>query len=257
MIVSADAEVATPPPVASGTEGAAVAYSAHQDMHDALRVSRPLDRAPEHSLGPAHPHWTCQDDPARPLRCQPDPRPATLQGRPNPPCSQAGGRRHIATRSRSVAPSPCRRARPTPDRKISPIGTTGYDHHAGRFAEASGRRGGETPPPACTRRCATSAPICGARDFFADPRPGPKTAPGKDAARARIIELRAQGHSIDEIATVLAARGHRVEPHRDQRGDHRGRAAPDLAPPGRRPRRAPPRRPAPGPCPGRRGLPRR
>jgi len=47
----------------------------------------------------------------------------------------------------------------------------------------------------------------GARDFFADPRPGPKTAPGKDAARARIIELRAQGHSIDEIGTVLAREG--------------------------------------------------
>ena len=52
-------------------------------------------------------------------------------------------------------------------------------------------------------------------------------------------------------------RRRRVEPHRDQRSDHRGRAAADLAPPRRRPRRAPPRRPAPGPCPGRRGLPRR
>jgi hypothetical protein len=49
--------------------------------------------------------------------------------------------------------------------------------------------------------------VAGARDFFADPRPGPKTAPGKDAARARIIELRAQGHSIDEIGTVLAREG--------------------------------------------------
>jgi len=47
----------------------------------------------------------------------------------------------------------------------------------------------------------------GARDFFADPRPGPKTAPAKDAARTRIIELRAQGHSIDEIGTVLAREG--------------------------------------------------
>ena len=33
----------------------------------------------------------------------------------------------------------------------------------------------------------------GARDFFTDSRPGPKNAPGKDAARARIIELRAAG----------------------------------------------------------------
>jgi len=44
----------------------------------------------------------------------------------------------------------------------------------------------------------------GSRDFFTDARPGPKTAPGKDAARARIIELRAEGHSIDEIGVVLA-----------------------------------------------------
>jgi hypothetical protein len=44
----------------------------------------------------------------------------------------------------------------------------------------------------------------GAHDFFTDSRPGPRTAPGKDAARARIIELRAEGHSIDEIAAVLA-----------------------------------------------------
>ena len=47
----------------------------------------------------------------------------------------------------------------------------------------------------------------GSRDFFTDTRPGPKTAPGKDAAQARIIELRAEGHSIDEIAAVLAREG--------------------------------------------------
>ena len=47
----------------------------------------------------------------------------------------------------------------------------------------------------------------GARDFFTDSRPGPRTAPGKDAAKARIIELRAAGHSIDEIAEVLAREG--------------------------------------------------
>ena len=47
----------------------------------------------------------------------------------------------------------------------------------------------------------------GARDFFVSARPGPKTAPGKDAARARIIELRAAGHSIDEIGVALAAEG--------------------------------------------------
>jgi len=47
----------------------------------------------------------------------------------------------------------------------------------------------------------------GGREFFATSRPGPKTAPGKDAARARILELRAAGHSIDEIAAALAAEG--------------------------------------------------
>jgi hypothetical protein len=46
-----------------------------------------------------------------------------------------------------------------------------------------------------------------AREFFTTGRPGPKTAPAKDAARARIIELRAAGHSIDEIDEALAAEG--------------------------------------------------
>jgi Transposase DDE domain group 1 len=47
----------------------------------------------------------------------------------------------------------------------------------------------------------------GAREFFTAGKPGPKTAPGKDAARPRILELRAAGHSIDEIAEALAAEG--------------------------------------------------
>lgn len=47
----------------------------------------------------------------------------------------------------------------------------------------------------------------GDREFFIERRPGPKTAPGKDAARARIIELRRAGHSIDEIAVALRAEG--------------------------------------------------
>jgi hypothetical protein len=47
----------------------------------------------------------------------------------------------------------------------------------------------------------------GARDFFTAGKPGPKTAPGKDAARSRILELRGAGHSIDEIAAALAAEG--------------------------------------------------
>jgi hypothetical protein len=46
----------------------------------------------------------------------------------------------------------------------------------------------------------------GAREFFFTGRPGPRTAPAKDAAHPRIIELRAAGHSIDEIAD--AGRGH-------------------------------------------------
>jgi hypothetical protein len=44
----------------------------------------------------------------------------------------------------------------------------------------------------------------GQQDFFVVTKPGPKTAPAKDAARARILQLRAAEHSIDEIATALA-----------------------------------------------------
>jgi len=47
----------------------------------------------------------------------------------------------------------------------------------------------------------------GERQFFLERRPGPKVAPGKEAARARIVELRRQGHSIDEIAAALVAEG--------------------------------------------------
>jgi len=43
----------------------------------------------------------------------------------------------------------------------------------------------------------------GAHEFFLTATPGPKSAPGKDAARSRILELRADGHSIDEIAVAL------------------------------------------------------
>jgi len=44
----------------------------------------------------------------------------------------------------------------------------------------------------------------GRREFFLTTRPGPKTAPAKETARARIIELRRLGHSAHEIAAVLA-----------------------------------------------------
>ena len=47
----------------------------------------------------------------------------------------------------------------------------------------------------------------GRRAFFTTVRPGPKVAPAKQAAHARVIELRAAGHSIDEIAAALAAAG--------------------------------------------------
>ena len=45
----------------------------------------------------------------------------------------------------------------------------------------------------------------GRRDFFVSPRPGPKSAPAKDAARKRIVELRRAGHSVTEISDALAA----------------------------------------------------
>jgi hypothetical protein len=44
----------------------------------------------------------------------------------------------------------------------------------------------------------------GRRDFFVVPRPGPRSAPAKEAARARVIELRHAGHSAHEIAAALA-----------------------------------------------------
>jgi hypothetical protein len=47
----------------------------------------------------------------------------------------------------------------------------------------------------------------GRREFFISSRPGPKRAPAKDRAHDRIVELRSAGHSIDEIALVLAREG--------------------------------------------------
>ena len=47
----------------------------------------------------------------------------------------------------------------------------------------------------------------GRREFFLSSRPGPKRAPGKERAHDRIVELRTAGHSIDEIALVLAREG--------------------------------------------------
>ena len=47
----------------------------------------------------------------------------------------------------------------------------------------------------------------GKLEFFPTTRPGPRRAPAKDAAYARVIELRLAGHSIDEISAALAAEG--------------------------------------------------
>jgi hypothetical protein len=47
----------------------------------------------------------------------------------------------------------------------------------------------------------------GRREFFVISRPGPRSAPGKEAARARIVALRQEGYSIDEIADALVAEG--------------------------------------------------
>jgi transposase len=47
----------------------------------------------------------------------------------------------------------------------------------------------------------------GRREFFVSSRPGPRRAPAKERARERIVQLRSAGHSIDEIATVLAREG--------------------------------------------------
>ena len=44
-------------------------------------------------------------------------------------------------------------------------------------------------------------------ELFIAPRPGPKRQPKKDAARARVIELRQQRHGIEEIVAELARVG--------------------------------------------------
>src|SRR5438045_3796730 len=47
----------------------------------------------------------------------------------------------------------------------------------------------------------------GRREFFISSRPGPKRAPLTERAHGRIVELRAAGHAIDEIALVLTREG--------------------------------------------------
>src|SRR6266566_4402342 len=43
----------------------------------------------------------------------------------------------------------------------------------------------------------------GHREFFIVPRPGPRSAPAKEAARPNVVKLRRQGLSVYEIATAL------------------------------------------------------
>jgi transposase len=66
-------------------------------------------------------------------------------------------------------------------------------------AEASARVGWSIE----TLRSAVRDFRAGKTGFFATPRPGPVTAPAKEAARRRIIELRLQGFSAIEISEAL------------------------------------------------------
>jgi len=61
-------------------------------------------------------------------------------------------------------------------------------------------RAGYSP---ATLRSAVRDFRAGKSGFFLNPRPGPTRAPAKNAARARIIELRRAGHSAIEIAEAL------------------------------------------------------
>ena len=54
-----------------------------------------------------------------------------------------------------------------------------------------------------TMNTAVSEFRAGRRDFFVAGKPGPKSSPRKDAARARIVALRRAGHSAYEIAEAL------------------------------------------------------
>ena len=87
------------------------------------------------------------------------------------------------------------------------------------------RNGSATPPRACTRRCATSGPTWRGPGVLRRPPARPEDRAGQ-GRRPRPDHRAARAGPLDrrDRRTVLAARGHRVEPHRDHRGDHRGRA---------------------------------
>ena len=91
----------------------------------------------------------------------------------------------------------------------------------------------------------------GELELFAPPgRPGPKTAPAKDRARARVLELRRAGLSVHEISARLRAEGPRSTAPGSGRSSPRRASAGCCAAP--RPRPAP-ARPPPAGTPG---LPR-
>jgi transposase-like protein len=73
--------------------------------------------------------------------------------------------------------------------------------HDGEPAAAVAERFGYTP---ASLNSAVRDFRAGAQEFFLTATPGPKRAPAKDAARSRIVELRTDGHSIDEIAVRQA-----------------------------------------------------
>src|SRR6266542_3478961 len=71
----------------------------------------------------------------------------------------------------------------------------------GSSAADAARRAGWS---VATLRSAVRDFRAGKTGFFATPRPGPTTAPAKDAARPKIIQLRQQGRSAVEISQALA-----------------------------------------------------
>src|SRR4249919_3584230 len=79
-----------------------------------------------------------------------------------------------------------------------------YVYEAAALGEAAGRFGYSPSALASLVRDLRAGKLA----LFADPgRPGRKSAPKKDAARGRVIELRRQGLSVYEISARLQAEG--------------------------------------------------